>query len=101
MGFEIRGTSIYFYKKKRVGPKVMSEYLGAGYIGFLAYQLELHERKRRKLRHQTVHEIREREKDTEGSLRDYQRAVRALISACFLVNGFHNHRGQWRRLHNG
>ena len=47
MGWETRGNNTYYYRKRRVGPSVVSEYAGSGKAGLLAERIDTEGRKTR------------------------------------------------------
>lgn len=97
MGWENRARGGgYYYRKFRVGSRVVSRYVGGGHIGRLSAQLDAADRAEEKARR-----ARERgEREAEEALDELLDAVGdALVTAaaCELIAaGCHNHRGQWR-----
>ena len=39
MGWEKRGNGLYYYRKKRMGQRVVSEYMGTGLFGSIVFQI--------------------------------------------------------------
>jgi len=63
MGWEERRGRKYFYRKRRNGGRVVSEYLGAG----------------------------------PDAVDQACHLIRTLVDAVLLLNGYHTHKGQWRK----
>jgi hypothetical protein len=100
MAWENRNGRRYYYRKRRAGKRVVSEYVGTGLAGEIAeiFDEEVRcetEYERRELRKQKT---RFKEIDIQaGEVEDYTRTV---TRACLLLAGYHTHKGQWRRLKN-
>lgn len=97
MGWESRGNSRYYYRKQRVGERVVSEYIGFGeFTEVLAVLDEL-----RRTRRQAERQAWRQERDGDSAVaREVDRLddyVRVLTRAVLLTTGHHTHRGQWRQ----
>lgn len=100
MGWEYRGNNKYYYRKKRVGKKVVSEYIGAGPAAEKIAQEDEVERRKRK-RERIAWERRKAEiMELDDALDLLEGITRNLIHANLLLAGFHTHKGQWRRKRN-
>ncbi len=97
MGWEKRGGKVYYYRKRRVGGRVISDYIGAGPHAELIADLDDLAR---------VEAEAEREawrQECDAMLADDQRIdeagdlVRMLTRAWLLAYGYHTHKGQWRK----
>jgi len=99
MGWEIRNGRRYYYQKRRVGRRVVSEYVGGGFMGEAAAVLDEAARLDR------VHEVEEfRELKSGDKARDEQidnliASIEDAIRAGLEQMGFHRHKRQWRRKH--
>ena len=100
MAWERRESNLYYYRKKRRGKHVTSEYVGNGpVVQFLAY-LDQEERKE-------LNRIRAKWKRQKQEVLDmdsryahqYEITVN-LIRAVLLISGYHPHKGQWRKRRN-
>src|SRR6186713_3362780 len=100
MGWERYGRYQYYYHKRRVGKRVVSEYLGRGDAVELLIEFELANREAQRFVQNQEQEMRHRAKETESTLRQLEAAARALTTATLLASGFHTHKGQWRRNRN-
>jgi hypothetical protein len=98
MGLETRRNgNVYYYEKRRVGDKVVSEYLGSGIIADLAQRRAEIERTRREAEREKLKRHRMSMAEIDKSLDDFSRLCDALMTAELLLNGYHQHKGQWRR----
>jgi hypothetical protein len=94
MGWERRGNGQYYYRKRRVGARVVSEYVGAGAIGALTAALAGQRARQRALARQDreQHGAIDAELDRAGAV------IRALAESALTKAGYHQHkRGEWRR----
>ena len=97
MGWERRGSGMYYYRKQRIGGRVVSEYVGAGPLVELLAEDEAQDRAyqeaQRKAERRAREELRalDREADEVGDL------IRALTHGVLLATGHHTHKGQWRK----
>lgn len=97
MAWEARGRNLYYYRKKRIGRTVVSEYVGRG---LAAQKIALMESAERKKRYETIRAMRQQEEEfssfnnrvTQGSL-----LVDQMVKGFLIIAGFHKHKGQWRR----
>jgi len=98
MAWETRGDQQYFYHKRRVNGRVVSEYYGAGwfgqavkahYLGLRAcdgYDLDRRNRQRKE------------QADLDRQLADLGHQVRDFVAGVLLASGYRqHHRGEWRR----
>ena len=105
MGWEERGGKRYYYRKHRVGSRVVSEYIGGGEVGELADDLDRAERQKKandKRKERLMFEEIRRKFDTIDELLDpVEMNIRDITGAYLLVQGYHTHKGQWRRMRDG
>jgi len=100
MAWENRNGRWYYYRKRRSGKRVISEYMGTGLAGEIAEIFDAEDRsetehKRCELRKQKA---RFMEIDIQaGKVEEY---TRAITQACLLLAGYHTHKRQWRKLRN-
>jgi hypothetical protein len=97
MGWESRGNGIYYYRKRRVDGRVVSEYVGIGKVAHLISQLELIERDKRLTEREGLKAQIEREKASDQQLDQLSAQLDALVRAVLVADGYHTHKGQWRR----
>jgi hypothetical protein len=97
MGLEYRNGKPYYYMKQREGKRVRSIYMGAGRfaLGLAAleerYQVAAHERR--------LAQRAERDQfaDVDRVLDELETLLRAAVYAVLKANGYHQHKGQWRK----
>ncbi len=99
MAWENRNGRLYYYRKRRVGRRVVSEYLGTGEFTQLLLDMEETDRNRARAKRQAEQlEIAKwlaLDQETNWALD----MCSDLVSAALLLAGFHTHKGQWRRIH--
>lgn len=96
MGWETRDGRDFYYRKRRVGGRVESIYVGGGLIGTLAAREDARVARQRRA-----------ERDTRASpdvaamddaLAAFAEYTDALVMAHLLAHGYHrHHRGEWRK----
>ena len=92
MGWEQRGTNLYYYRKEREGSRVKSPYVGKGEIAHLISQFQT----KRIARANRLPES----KKTEAVLDLASELIQLFTQAALLTAGFHTHKRQWRRKRN-
>ena len=99
MGWERRGTNgPYYTRSRRVGGRVVREYVGKGPIGEIAARMDAKERAERQATADALRAERRRMEDMESQLKDLCRLVNAVVSASLQAAGYHRHnKGEWRR----
>ena len=100
MAWEYRGNRLYYYHKKRMGQRVVSEYVGTGLAGEIAEIFDGENRreaehKRRELRKQLASA-----QAIDSQVSQVDKYTRTIAQACLLLAGYHAHKGQWRKLRN-
>jgi hypothetical protein len=97
MGWEKRGNQLYYYRKRREGDTVVSEYVGRGELAELYATLDELERERREAEREAWRQRRAEIQAGVQILDEVEDAVRTLTRACLLAAGYHTHKGQWRQ----
>lgn len=97
MAWEKRGERWYYYRKRREGDRVVSEYVGGGELGELGATLDALDREERQLERQRVKAWKEWVRAITKAGIDAEEMIQALSSAWLLAQGYHTHKGQWRR----
>jgi len=104
MGLEKRGNGVYYYKKRRIGNRVVSEYCGAGEIGRLMQLLDRERRGEARLEKELLKRSFEKEKYRQSELDEaidtFCLNAKAFEDALFLINDYHVHSRQWRKKRN-
>jgi hypothetical protein len=97
MPWEQRGGTFYYYRKRRIGSRVVSEYVGAGAAAQLT---AVHDELGRDLRrvhwegHQAfIHLVEE----VDETLDVFDKAVSSCLEFALYALGFHLHKSTWRR----
>ena len=100
MGWEYRGNRLYYYRKRREGKRVVSEYIGNGLIGELAEIWDIEDSEKVKKTRADWLITEAQVKDTEQEINDLEVSIRTFTRAFLLVLGYHPHKRQWRRKRN-
>jgi hypothetical protein len=95
MAWEKRNKNKYYYRKVRDGDKVSSVYLGKD---ILAYKISS-EAQKHKLQSQKQEAQISLEQAHDEELEQSHRLLIAIAEATLLLNGYHLHKGQWRKIH--
>ena len=98
MGWETRRNGWYYYRSRKVGGRVVKEYLGAGPVGAVAAKLDAHQRAERVAWAEATGAERARLAEAEAPLAELCTLTDALTKGALLLAGYHqHHRGEWRR----
>jgi len=97
MGFENRGNNKYYYRKRRVGGTVYSEYVGRGELAQLIARLDEVEQMEKEFERYEFAVLKERENRIDARLNNLGRLLRAITGAVLLAGGYHQHKRQWRK----
>jgi predicted secreted protein len=97
MGWEKRGNGLYYYRKRRIGDTVVSEYVGRGKLAELIATLDALEQEEREAEREAWRQRQAEITATDQVLDEVERVARALTRAYLLADGYHTHKGQWRR----
>ena len=95
MAWEARGKKKYYYRKKRIGNKVRSIYIGNEIRGKNPATEDENKRKSGEKQSCWLYECLEKEKDLD-KMADH---VELVVNSIFLISGYHCHKGQWRKPH--
>ena len=99
MGFEERhgNGKLYYYKKRREGERVVSEYVGSGELAEIIDLTTRLEQSRKQQKREEV-QAQQASADRINSLVDKHSAmVDRMVEAHLLALGYHKHNRQWRR----
>ncbi len=97
MGWEKRKGGLYYYRKRRHGNCVVSEYLGSGELAGAIAALDQIEREEREYKRWVERQEREALDREARQVRDVLDQIRALTHAALIAGGYHMHKGQWRK----
>lgn len=96
MAWETRSGSEYYYRKRREGGKVKSEYIGAGNFADVLSRLDALTQEQRELERAALLAERDADKELDRQITDLTRRVQRLTAATLLASGFHQHWRKWR-----
>jgi len=99
MGWEKRGNQTYYYHKRREGRRVRSEYVGRGDVAQISVEIIQDEQLDRKTGREAIRCARQDEKEMDRQLATTEAAIYALTDAQLHAEGYHKHKGQWRKRH--
>lgn len=97
MAWLTRGANRYYYRRKKVAGKVVSEYIGGGYQAELIAQLEAIERHQAERERQDRRRQAAKEQATDEQIAAFMQVVEEYHKALLLVAGYHQHKRQWRK----
>ncbi len=97
MTWETRGNQSYFYRKERINGKVKSEYVGSGEAAALIERCETDRRELKRLEKEKLKRERQKAELIDDELNALSELNQSLVDALFLINGFHQHKRQWRK----
>jgi hypothetical protein len=101
MGWKQIGNHCYYYRSKREGGRVVSEYVGRGELAALTAQVEQIDRHNREEQRAEEQDEREADEREEREFAAWFDGIETLATGAMLAAGFHKHHGQWRRRRHG
>ncbi len=102
MAWETRnGRGSYYTRTKRVDGRVVREYIGTGPAAKVIADLDALEREERQRNRVEFQAVKETQRLIDRKTDKETRLIKTLTQAILLVNGYHNHKGQWRKKRNG
>ena len=96
MAWEERSGKSYYYQKRREGDRVVSEYIGSGYLATLAAQLDQIEQQRQVEAREQWYREQAKQAALDSEIAEYTRLVQTLTAAVLLASGCHRPKRQWR-----
>jgi hypothetical protein len=97
MGWEDRNGRLYYYRKRREGRRVISEYLGNSVAAELSSMLDWERRHRCQRKSRGWKTQKAQVLGLERSIMHLGVAIDAIAAASLMLSGFHTHKGQWRK----
>ena len=88
---------MYYYRKRREGGRVVSEYVGAGPLVELLAEEYAQDRAYREAEREAERLAREEYEAQDKHVADLVKLARVLTRAVLLDAGYHTHKGQWRK----
>jgi hypothetical protein len=98
MAWETRGNGRYYYRKRRAGNTVCSEYIGAGPGAEMVAELDQAARDRRVKARAAEMAAQKADLAIDKQLDQLGDLVRAMTTAALVAGGYHTHKGQWRQM---
>ena len=87
----------YYYRRRKVGGRVLSEYVGSSYLGELCAQLDEHDRWKLKAERHKLRQAIAEQDDLDNQIDVLGKRLDDLVTAALLVAGYHRHKRQWRK----
>jgi hypothetical protein len=98
MAWEERNGRMYYYRKRREGKRVVSEYIGAGMIGEIAGLFDHEEKFKRDVERSEFMQAKEDAAKMDRSMKKAKEYTKAFTCAVLLLSGYHAPRRQWRKI---
>jgi len=80
---------------------VVREYIGTGEVALEVAELDAIEREQRQREKATFKVEKEAQSEIDLRIEEESKHISTLTDAILLVNGYHKHKGQWRKKRNG
>lgn len=98
MGWEKRGDRHYYYQKRRTSDgRVTSTYMGAGALGHLTSEMACALKANARYRTTGLDAFARDVEAADAAVRASIEAVKERLAAALCEDGYHYHRGEWRR----
>lgn len=97
MGWENRRGQQYYYRKRRVKGRVISEYVGRGAWVDAPTSAERAERLQRAVEREERRDERDQEQAEQAALDEVTALIETLTAGYLLAAGWHTHKGTWRQ----
>ncbi len=99
MAWERRSRGgLYYVRKRRVGSRVICEYVGTGPVAAHVAELDAEDRAEREHQRRALHADIERWETLDAAIAELCGGTDALARATLLVAGYRqHHRGEWRK----
>ena len=87
----------YYYRNRRNGDQVVSEYVGGGAVGVFVAQADEEKRQEAQQQRQAWQAAVDTEKQLDAQLDEVTALVNAYAGALMLATGHYQHKRQWRK----
>ena len=98
MAWEDRNGRQYYYRKRREGKRVISEYVGPGLIGALCENLDTLDWADRAKAREAMREQKANAARIDGKISEIEKFTKTMTQAVLLVSGYHAPKRQWRKI---
>jgi hypothetical protein len=92
-----RNGNLYYYRKRREGSRVVSEYVGGGVLVELEQYRAEQERALREAERERLRIAKLSMAEVDAQIGRFSRMVDELVRAELIAAGYHQHKRQWRR----
>jgi uncharacterized protein HemY len=92
-----RNGRTYYYRKRRIGGRVVSTYCGRGARAVALAAQDADDQARAAEQRQQTQQERQAAQASEAPLTDLTTATAALTRAALIAGGYHQHKGSWRK----
>jgi hypothetical protein len=97
MALEQRHGNVYYYRKRKRGGRVLSEYIGAGDFAELAALHDQAKRERRAQMRQALRAVQAAASHADAPVRALLFIVADVVKRILESRGWHQHKRQWRK----
>jgi hypothetical protein len=98
MAWEDRNGRKYYYRKRREGKRVISEYIGGGLAGELSALYDYEDKFKTDVQRAELTKVKEDAVKLNRQIREVERITKAMTRAVLLLSGYHAPRRQWRKI---
>jgi hypothetical protein len=97
MAWEDRNGRQYYYRKRREGKRVISEYVGGGLAGELSSIYDNIDRWENFQKREELRKNKETAAQLDKQVKEIKEYTQAITRAVLLLSGYHAPRRQWRK----
>ena len=101
MSWEYRGNNKYYYRKKRLGNRIVSEYVGRGEVAELIATSDVMNRNRLKAERidaeEAIQSLNNNISYSDRLVKDFEIKVDIAVNSHLILNGYHQKKGEWRK----
>lgn len=101
MGWEDRNGKRYYYRKRREGRHVISEYIGCGFVGELAEDMDIIDRAESHQAREVWQATKQSADAIASQARQVEKFTQTMLRAALMLTGYHTHKRQWRKRRDG
>jgi hypothetical protein len=101
MAIEQRKGNLYYYEKKRVGGRVVSEYVGGGLMAVVAHRHAQERKEESEARRKATEQQRAETLGLDAEIDNLIDSINTLSAGILTSSGYYQHNRQWRIRGNG